>query len=119
MGNLNRLQVKTKTIQAPENMTWFFFAGKVFAAAKAEAEVDGKTSILAWLDEDTIVLQEPDEFILLSKRINDPVFFDKVFGAKHEVNDISDVVIFRHESYFRNPAPDWGERLKGPADKIG
>jgi hypothetical protein len=240
LENLTSLNVEIKTIEAPKDALWFFFARKVFAAAKAEAEAAGKTSILAWLDEDTIVLQEPGEFILpngknlgyrpvmhknigllytepvdtfwhrayekmsvseaslfpmitpadgdtirpyfnagcmivrpenhilrkwvdyftilyqdsilsemcrqdirkrifihqvaltgailnhlervemieLSERINYPIFFEQMFGAKRKFNDISDVVTLRHESYFRNPAPDWHKKLKGPEDKI-
>lgn len=232
--------VEVKTSEAPEDATWFFFARKVFAAATAEAEAEGETAILAWLDEDTIVLDEPGEFILpkgknlgyrpvmhknigvlyteavdafwsrayermsvlesslfpmvtpadgdtirpyfnagcmvvrpklgilrkwadnftilyqdsaltnmckqdiqkrifihqaaltgailnnlkrnemveFSARINYPLFFEERFGAKREFNDISNVVTIRHESYFRNPSPDWYKRLEGPKDKI-
>jgi hypothetical protein len=219
---------------------WFFLAGKVFAAGRAEAEAEGKTAILAWLDTDTIVLQEPKEFILpkekslgyrpvmhknigllytepldafwgrayekmsvlqsslfpmvtpadgdtirpyfnagcmivrpergvlrkwtdyfailyqdsvlmemckqdvkkrifihqaalvgailnqlkrremieLSERINYPLFFKQMFGAKREFRDITDVITLRYESYFSDPAPGWFEQLQGPADKI-
>jgi len=50
--------------QAPEEATWFYLSRKVFASAQAEAEAAGKADILAWLDVDTIFLQEPGEFIL-------------------------------------------------------
>ncbi len=40
------------------------FGGKVYAAAQAERETAGKAMILVWLDEDTIVLQEPGAFLL-------------------------------------------------------
>ena len=40
------------------------YAGKVFAASKAEAAAKGAASILVWLDEDTIVLKEPRELAL-------------------------------------------------------
>ena len=61
---------------------------------------------------------QPEERRQLSPRINYPIFFREMFGGKHEFDDLSDVVTFRHESYFRNPAPDWEKRLKGPADRI-
>lgn len=37
----------------------FPFAGKVFAAAKAEAWAEGANSNLIWMDRDSLVLQEP------------------------------------------------------------
>jgi hypothetical protein len=234
------LDVEVKSSEAPDEALWFFFAGKVFAAAKAEAEARGSAEILAWLDGDTIMLQEPDEFLLpdgrslgyrpvmhknvglmwtepvdafwgrafelmsvpeaslfamvtpadgdtikpyfnagclvirperglmmkwvecfnalykdslmaemcradikkrifihqvalagailthlekdemieFSSRINYPIFFEQMFGAKRVFDDITDVVTFRHESYFRKPAPDWDEKIKGSADRI-
>jgi hypothetical protein len=240
IDELGRLHVEVRTSEAPEDAGWFFFAGKVFASAKAEGEAKGITRILAWLDEDTIVLQEPEEFMLpegkslgyrpvmhknvgllvaepvdafwgrayelmsvpeaslfpmvtpadedtirpyfnagcmiirperglmrrwadcfttlyrdsmmtemcradvkkrifihqvalagailthlereemieLSPRINYPIFFEQMFGAKSVFDDITNVVTFRHESYFRKPKPDWDKNLKGPADRI-
>ncbi|MFH1940791.1 MAG: hypothetical protein ABIL68_01710, partial [bacterium] len=58
------LDVEVKTSHSPEDATWFYFARKVFASARAEAEAVGRTAVLAWIDDDTIVLREPDEFIL-------------------------------------------------------
>jgi hypothetical protein len=237
---LRDLGVEIRTSSWPEGADWFFYGRKPFAAAQAEADAVGQTPILVWLDEDTIVLQEPGEFILpegkslgyrpvmhknigllytepldafwgriyemlavkesslfpvvtpadgdtlkpyvnagclairpergllaewaecfatlyrdslltemcqrdrrhrifihqaalvgailthltrdemleLSDRINYPIFFKQMFGAKREFNDITGVVTFRHESFFRDPAPDWERQLKGPADRI-
>ena len=56
--------------------------------------------------------------IEFSPRINYPIFFEQMFGAKRIFGDITDVVTFRYESYFTNPAPDWHKKLKGPADRI-
>jgi len=56
--------------------------------------------------------------IEFSPRVNYPIFFEQMFGAKRTFDDITEVVTFRHESYFRKPAPDWDKKLKGPADKI-
>jgi hypothetical protein len=61
---LDALRVEIKTSQAPAEALRFYFAGKVFAAAKAESEAKDKSEILVWMDEDTIVLQEPVEFLL-------------------------------------------------------
>jgi hypothetical protein len=58
------LDVDIKTSQVPDAALVFYFSRKVFASAKAEAEADGNAEILAWLDEDTIILKEPKEFIL-------------------------------------------------------
>jgi hypothetical protein len=237
---LKGVGVEVRPSESPEDAGWFYFSAKVFAAAKAEAEAAERAEILAWLDEDTIVLQEPDEFVLpegkalgyrpvmhknigllwtdpldafwgrafdllsvdvsslfpmvtpadgdtlkpyfnagcmivrperglmarwadcwttlyrdslltemckddhmkrifihqvalagailthlekdelleFSSRINYPIFFEQMFGAKRVFDDITDVVTFRHESYFRKPEPDWEKRLKGPADRI-
>jgi hypothetical protein len=56
--------VQIKTSETPEAAEWFFYSGKVYAAARAEAEATGRASILVWLDVDTIMLQEPVEFDL-------------------------------------------------------
>ena len=50
--------------QAPEEAIWFYLSRKVFASAQAEAEAAGNADILAWLDADTLFLQEPGEFVL-------------------------------------------------------
>jgi len=237
---LTSLGVEVRVSEAPPAATWLPYARKVFAAAQAEAEAEGCAEVLAWLDDDTIVLQEPGEFLLpagkslgyrpvmhknigllwddplddfwrrayermavsesalfpvvtpadgdtlrayvnagclalrpergilrkwaqcfaslyqdsvlvetcrrdgarrvflhqvalvgaivnglggderseLSERYNYPIFFQQMFGARREFNDLTAVVTFRHESYFRNPAPDWEQRLRGPADRI-
>jgi hypothetical protein len=237
---LEGLGVEARPSKALEDALEFYFARKVFASVRAEAHAGEVAEILAWLDEDTIMLQEPAEFILpedkdlgyrpvmhknignlfaepvdeywgrvfellvvpdstffpmvtpadgdtirpyfnagcmvvrpargllaywlrcfirlyrdpvlvemcnsdikrriflhqaaltgailtridraemleFSPRINYPIFFEQMFGARRTFDDISDVVTFRHESYFRKPAPDWDEKLKGPAEKI-
>ena len=240
VAKFKELHVEVRLSEAPEDGAWFYYSAKVFAAAKAEAEAKGDAEILAWLDEDTIVLDEPGEFLLpegkslgyrpvmhknigllysespdafwgrafellsvpesavfpmvtpadgdtirpyfnagcmvvrperglmarwvdcwttlygdslltemcradvkhrifihqvalagailahldqdelleFSSWINYPIFFEQVFGAKRVFDDITDVVTFRHESYFRKPAPDWEKKLKGPADRV-
>jgi hypothetical protein len=226
--------------QAPEEATWFYLSRKVFASAQAEEAAAGKANFLAWLDVDTIFLQEPGEFLLpkenslgyrpvmhrnisplfeepldefwkrayqnmsipeslafpmvtvangekirpyinagclivrpergllkkwaetfpllykdpvlkemcaqderkriflhqvalsgavmkhlgrgeileLSNRINYPLFFREMFGAKRDFHDISEAITIRYESFFINPPPDWDKILSGPADRI-
>jgi hypothetical protein len=229
------LGVKVRVSSAPEDALWFYFAGKVYAAALAEKEADGSTDILIWMDEDTIVLQEPEAFILdrniglayrpvmhnrsgilygeppnefwariydvlkvkteslfpmvtpadkqeinayfnagllvvrpelgilrkwaddftllyndsvladmcrknvdkriflhqtalvgavlntleqenileLSEKYNYPIFFDQMYGAVGTFKSIDDIITMRYDVYFRNPAPDWSEKLQG------
>ncbi len=54
----------------------------------------------------------------LSHRYNYPLFFKEMFGAKNEFDNLTDVVTLRYDAYFRNPSPDWAERLAGPPDKV-
>lgn len=49
---------------APEEALEYYFARKVFAAAEAEAKAADKAEVLSWLDEDTIILKEPKDFLL-------------------------------------------------------
>jgi hypothetical protein len=226
--------------QAPEEAVWFYLSRKVFASAQAEKQAAGKTGILAWLDVDTIFLQEPGELLLpkgkslgyrpvmhrnisplydepldefwkrayanmgipessifpmrtaadedkirpyfnagclvvrpergllrkwaeafpllyrdpvlkemcrrderkrifihqvaltgavlkhlgrgeieeLSNRINYPLFFGEMFGAKRDFHDLSEAVTIRYETFFDNPPADWDKVLRGPADRI-
>lgn len=240
LRHLSSLNVKIKNSQAPVEALSFFYARKVFAAAKAEGEAEGETEILVWMDEDTVVLLEPQDFALdhgvsfgyrpvmhkligslyseppdafwkylyqkmsvqessifpmvtpadlktirpyfnagllvvrpqrgilrrwvenfsmlyrdpmivkmceqdqykkiflhqtalvgaalnsvrreemveFSDKINFPIFFKEMFGAEKEFDSIHDVVTLRHDVYFRNPDPNWSERLKGPGNLI-
>jgi hypothetical protein len=49
---------------APKEALEYYFSRKVFAAAEAETQTETQTEILAWLDEDTIILKEPKGFLL-------------------------------------------------------
>ncbi len=240
LKSLASLGMEVRQCTAPPEALWFLFAAKVYAAAQAEADAVGEATILAWLDEDTIVLQQPDEFLLpagenlgyrpvmhkniglfynepmdafwdrafallgvkessifpvvtpadgdtlrtyinagclavrpdrgllgrwaasfsllytdpeltemcrqdtakrifihqvaltgailthlarhemveFSDRINYPIFFESQFDAKRVFRDLTGVVTFRHEAYFKNPAPDWERQLRGPVDRI-
>lgn len=48
----------------PEQSRKFFYAGKTFAAGAAEQKALGRANILVWMDDDTVVLKEPVDFIL-------------------------------------------------------
>lgn len=61
------LGAEIKESHTPEESRWLFFAGKTYAAGEAEAAAAGKAKILIWMDEDTIVLQEPTGFMLEKK----------------------------------------------------
>jgi hypothetical protein len=61
---------------------------------------------------------ERDEMMEFSDRINYPIFFGEMFGAKRDFHDISDAVTVRYEHFFQNPPPDWETKLKGSADRI-
>jgi hypothetical protein len=226
--------------QAPEEASWFYLSRKVFASAQAEEAAAGKADILAWLDVDTIFLQEPGEFLLpkgkslgyrpvmhrnisplykeplddfwkraydnmsipeslafpmvtvadgepirpyinagclvvrpergllrnwaetfpllykdpvlkkmcqqdelkrifihqvalsgavrkhlgrgemleLSDRINYPIFFREMFGAKRDFHDIREAATIRYESFFDNAPTNWDKLLSGPPDRV-
>jgi hypothetical protein len=236
LEKLSSLDVEIKRSHTPPEALAFYYAAKVFAAAKAEAAAEGKAEFLVWMDEDTIVLREPadfnlergmtfgyrpvmhrligslyseppddfwsslydklsvpessifpmvtpadqktirpyfnagllvvqpereilrrwsqgfqklyqdpnivklcqgdryrkiflhqaalaavvlsllkpEEMIELSAGVNYPLFFKEMFGAQKEFDTITDVLTFRYDVYFRNPAPDWSQKLKGP-----
>ncbi len=240
LKKIDSLNAEIRTSQSPQDATWFFLAKKVFAAAQAEADAEGKTAILARLDTDTIIIQEPDEYILpegkslgyrpvfhrninplywepldvywarayqtmgiqestvfpmvtpadgdtirpyfqagcivvrpernilrkwagmftvlyqdsvikelckqdqrkriftfqvaltgailnnldrsemvqFSNRINYPIFFREMFGAKKDFHDITNAVTIRYEHFFINPPADWDKQLNGPEDRI-
>ncbi len=61
---------------------------------------------------------ERDKMLEFSHRINYPIFFKEMFGAKKDFHDISGAVTVRYEHFFQNPPPDWETILKGPADRI-
>ena len=64
VGKIKAQGADVRTSRAPEDALRFPFSRKVFASAQAEKEAEGGAEILAWLDEDTIVLDEPRDFIL-------------------------------------------------------
>jgi hypothetical protein len=60
----------------------------------------------------------PPEMVLLSDKVNVPLFFKEQFGAEREFDSVDGVVTLRHESYLKNPDARWREKLKGPADRV-
>jgi len=67
------LKVRIISYNMEPEIYQFPFAAKVEAAAVAEYMAQGQTELLTWLDSDTIVINEPTEFILPS---------DKAFGYR-------------------------------------
>ena len=63
-GRIAALRADLRTSAAPEDALPYPFARKVFAAAQAESDEKGRAAILAWMDEDTIILEEPRDFLL-------------------------------------------------------
>jgi hypothetical protein len=59
-----------------------------------------------------------DEMALLSEGYNYPIFFEQMYGAEKEFNGLEGVVTLRYDVYFRNPAPDWSKKLKGPTATV-
>ncbi len=63
-ARLRGLAAEARTSTTPEAARWFFYGGKPFAAAAAEEAAAGRFALLVWLDEDTVVFDEPREFDL-------------------------------------------------------
>ena len=59
------LNIEVMTSTSPEITHTLYFNGKVFASGKAEqVAVERGYHVLVWMDEDTIILQEPEAFAL-------------------------------------------------------
>ncbi len=58
------LEVKVNTFMMDESKLPFFFADTIQAIAFAESMAERNTALLAWLDSNTLVLNEPNEFLL-------------------------------------------------------
>jgi hypothetical protein len=63
-ARLRDLRAELCQSASPEQALWLPYARKVFAAARAEAQAERRVEIMAWLDEDTIILKEPGAFAL-------------------------------------------------------
>lgn len=60
-----------------------------------------------------------DQMIELSDRYNYPIFFDIMFGADRPFDSLNNVVTLRYDYYFRDPEPNWEDKLKGDKKVIG
>ncbi len=58
------LNIHTQFFEISSELLNFLFASKIVAAAQAEADLQGSSGCLAWLDLDTIILRQPDELHL-------------------------------------------------------
>ncbi len=61
---------------------------------------------------------ERREMIELPDTYNYPIFFDHQYESARAFGSIQGVFTLRHDTYFRDPHPEWANKLSGPADKI-
>jgi hypothetical protein len=64
VARLGTLHAELRSSRTPPEALPYFLASKVFAAAQAEQDAAQTSTFLVWMDTDTVVLQEPEEFIL-------------------------------------------------------
>lgn len=64
MDRLSALNTTFIHFETEAEIPQFPFMRKVFLNAQAESMAQGKTDLLVWLDNDTIILQEPKGFVL-------------------------------------------------------
>jgi hypothetical protein len=69
VDRLHGHEVSLHTVAVPDNMRWWHFAGKVYAAAIAEQQAVGMARVLVWMDQDTVVLQPPTELALSGRQL--------------------------------------------------
>jgi hypothetical protein len=65
---LTRLNARLIPFEFDPEIFKFPFAAKVLAAAALEAQVEGLTERIVYMDRDTIVLNEPDELVIRADR---------------------------------------------------
>lgn len=63
-SDFRRLGITLLRAGAPDSIRWLYYADKPYAAAAAEQAADGKAAVLAWMDNDAIILDEPSELNL-------------------------------------------------------
>lgn len=64
LDRLTSSGVEMRKVHTPEEARWIFYAGKVYASEAAESLAAQYNSLLAWLDADTMILDEPSAFDL-------------------------------------------------------
>ncbi len=57
---LQGIKAELNSSQTPDFARWFFYGGKPFAAAWAEAAISDKNTVLVFMDADTYILREPN-----------------------------------------------------------
>lgn len=67
----------------------------------------------------TVKLIDKSRMKQLPLTYNYPLFFQRQYDAVGEFDSIYDIVTLRYDVYFRNPDPEWKEKLKGPSEKVG
>jgi len=106
-AKFDALNVEVVASGAPSDALAYPFGGKVYAASAAEQRTGSSAAILAWLDEDTIVLREPAEFDLdpgetfgyrpvMHQRIGSPYDepVDAFWTRVYEVSAVPEAAIF-------------------------
>ena len=68
MGRITELGVTIVPLDIDSDVLHFFFAGDIHAAAVAESMAIEQTDLLVWLSSNTIVLQEPTDFLLAQNK---------------------------------------------------
>jgi len=59
-----------------------------------------------------------ETMIELPDSVNYPLFFDRMYRAKGPFEDVNGKVTIRYDVYFRHPAPDWAECLRGDSSRV-
>jgi hypothetical protein len=59
-----------------------------------------------------------DEMIKLPATFNYPLFFHDRYESEKAFESIEGIVSLRYDVYFRDPEPDWKERLTGPPKMV-
>jgi len=67
-NRLSELNVELIPFDVDPDILDFFFAGDIIAAALAESTATNKTNLLIWLGSNTIVLNEPEAFLLCESK---------------------------------------------------
>jgi hypothetical protein len=52
----------------------------------------------------------------LSESYNYPLFFHHQYEAEKEFDSLDEIVTLRYDVYFRDPDPNWKQKLRGPAE---
>ena len=85
MNKLSALDVTLIPFDVEEKVLRFPFTGHAIAAARAESMASGKTNLIAWLNPNTIVLQEPKEFLLQdSKTLGFKPVHHTLLGSRYD-----------------------------------